>query len=658
MATPEQTPSANAFELLDCDPDAPWTLQSLQASRDEARLRWSSEANRGVGPSATLARLRREQLAQLKDVFTSEEELRRHGEEARRRRSERRKRLRLALQQEMAFAALADDIPAALIERWAKTYQEVVSRAEIEASMAGLHLPEHSSDALSAPRLREIDEQLDLLGLASLYALVGVTEPPASREDALRAAKATAEVAHHKAQRSAEWTVRKELASRAQTIFGSAEQSQEYLEHWRQEEFYRRFVKPFEATCDASDKLGVAQVTFLLQQAEAAGMSQSEALELLFRVAYARKWRMAPPRAMGDAPDADMRQQLAHYQAAYTAEQARRERAEREKVAADRRQRESERQARESRRAVNSANDELEVARRRALEQHAKVADLEEQIRKVDARAQRGDARYEQAKAEAERLRLQLADAQRQNAAETQQRITELAPRLQRLLTNAELVAAQAIIKSFETVPSQWADDAKRIESGIAQAKRYLDEAHRAAVRPSQREELIARALGECRDYQPALIERDRHPPLPPSDLRATADERGVSLAWQPSVSSGVAYAVVRKAVTTPASAQDGEWLETTPDSTWRDSKPVLGRPVWYAIFAVRGKLASEGAAAQDAPLTLTPDVAGVWVDVSDETLTLRWTTPEVCAAVNVVRREGTGPQSMRDGVSQVVRDA
>ena len=84
------------------------------------------------------------------------------------------------------------------------------------------------------------------------------------------------------------------------------------------------------------------------------------------------------------------------------------------------------------------------------------------------------------------------------------------------------------------------------------------------------------------------FIPTDSFPPSVPTRLAAVADERGISLIWEPSAEPDVAGYVVLRGEASDATLQP---LTPTPvpDPRYRDTTVVSGRRYVYAVRAVDG---------------------------------------------------------------------
>ncbi|GAA1832278.1 hypothetical protein ACFFOM_13725 [Microlunatus capsulatus] len=140
--------------------------------------------------------------------------------------------------------------------------------------------------------------------------------------------------------------------------------------------------------------------------------------------------------------------------------------------------------------------------------------------------------------------------------------------------------------------------------------------------------------------------------PAPPRSVTATADGGTVvTLAWQPTSSRAgrISYAVVRSAGRRPTGPADG--VTIAADITTLavvDEHPPAAQHLHYAVFALR-----EGAAgsvpAHAGPVLIVPEVSGLQLIPSSDSIRARWNTPPQAIDVEVIRRSDTGTTRIAD---------
>ena len=140
-------------------------------------------------------------------------------------------------------------------------------------------------------------------------------------------------------------------------------------------------------------------------------------------------------------------------------------------------------------------------------------------------------------------------------------------------------------------------------------------------------------------------------PPSPPRNLQAKVGGTVVSLTWELSSTPRVEYKVVRKTRAQPVSVKDGVVLETVAGRIYDDTKPEIGIPLYYAVFAVCEDVPSTQGALLQQPVLLVQDVTSVTVQVNDHLVELSWQMPPNVQSLIVVRKEQAPPRSLEDGV-------
>jgi hypothetical protein len=646
----------NLILLLGLDCWREWTVAEVTSELAKKKAEWN-KLKTGVGPRAEAARRHLDALKRLEPekILATRASLDTHVGAARDMCRERQEQDKKALLEEVQFAMakgyLRPDEQQDLIKR----YQERVPREILDQHVTSAKVA--TPQTIPVITLKAIDQLLDALNERSLYTFLELPEN-ASKEQLLRAAEEKAEDARKHPVGQQKYVDQKELAGYAPVVFSDDARRAQYDAHAHEVRFMRDVLAPFEPICDLTKEISLEQVEHLLTRARNAHWSDGEAQQLLFTIAMSRGWRVAVPGSRG-AP-ATTPQDLAVAELKKALNEARQEKAEAERRKAEAERREE--QARKDRDAAQikaeRADRELRKARKEYEDRQRHIDELEAQLRLVEqernalqATKVQDQKRLHDASARYEQLQRELEDAQARQRAAEQARIAEMAPQLTRHLVRNELVAAQAIIRSFTQVPSQWAADARRIEEGIAEAKRLLEEAKRLADSdPHHAEQLLDSVLAKCADLPRALELRWKLPPAPPSELRVVPDAPGAELSWTPSPSHDVRYVVVRKEGSQPAFLHDGDQLAVTAATRWRDDAPPPARPLWYAVYAEREQTYSTDGAIAKRAVLLLPDVTGLRCDVTEGCVMLQWRSPKEASAIIIVRREGSAPCGLEDG--------
>ena len=125
-----------------------------------------------------------------------------------------------------------------------------------------------------------------------------------------------------------------------------------------------------------------------------------------------------------------------------------------------------------------------------------------------------------------------------------------------------------------------------------------------------------------------------------------------ISLSWRPSTTQNVFYTVVRKSYAPPNKITDGKEVSgNVTGCTYEDTTPLIGVPLYYAVFSGYDTLRSAQAALLAQPVLVTQSVLSVMVRVDNQLVDLNWETPPNVHSVVVVRKEQTPPASIGDGM-------
>jgi len=181
-------------------------------------------------------------------------------------------------------------------------------------------------------------------------------------------------------------------------------------------------------------------------------------------------------------------------------------------------------------------------------------------------------------------------------------------------------------------------EDRKKTTEVIRWVETELKKARELEQRGGDSVDLYQAVLRECRDSADARDALSKSPPLPASDLSAATAEKVVSLTWKASASKNVAYTIVRKANARPISAADGIIVARTNNTAYDDVKPVIGIPVFYAVYADREGVLAATSAALAQPVMVIAPVSNIRVKVSSEQVHLQWDAPENVSEVRVYR--------------------
>ena len=169
---------------------------------------------------------------------------------------------------------------------------------------------------------------------------------------------------------------------------------------------------------------------------------------------------------------------------------------------------------------------------------------------------------------------------------------------------------------------------------------------------PAAARKLFRQALSLAADLPDARDGLRHCPPPSPLDLFATLSADRVRLRWTAPVSDGLgpcASRIQRKRGAIPAHADDGVTVSEISGTEFEDATVTPGDTVGYAIFSVRGGVASlTGAVA--GPVPILSDVADLKAETASREVLLTWTHPRNAFDVRVVRKLGSAPAGPDDG--------
>ncbi|QXJ21488.1 hypothetical protein AGRA3207_002347 [Actinomadura graeca] len=229
--------------------------------------------------------------------------------------------------------------------------------------------------------------------------------------------------------------------------------------------------------------------------------------------------------------------------------------------------------------------------------------------------------------------------------------IERLLAAIEPLMGTRQYVAAAGLLRAAPDGLPRRREMLARAETMIGEARELCEVARRQATPKARSIELYSEALRLCADLEPARVELAGIPPDPPAGVRATVagEAAEVLVTWEKSPDPDVSYVVVRRSgPDAPESADDlpGQRRvaeDAEPPLRDRSAAEVAGRPLTYAVFAVRfGARSAPGVAAT----VLAALDAEVRCEAGDGRITLTWEPPPRAVRVEVTRREpgGTGP--------------
>jgi Double zinc ribbon len=194
-----------------------------------------------------------------------------------------------------------------------------------------------------------------------------------------------------------------------------------------------------------------------------------------------------------------------------------------------------------------------------------------------------------------------------------------------------------------------------RINAAIKKAEAELQVARELKKKGSDSVELYQNILRECKDCQEALEALIKIPPAPPSALSASVGNKIVNLSWKSSPAKNIRYTVVRKYSSPPISANDGEQLATVAGTVYEDTKPEVGRPLYYAVYTNRENVLSTTSTQLNKPVMLTEDVSNVVAQVANQQVSITWEISQYACDVLVFRSSEYQPNQKNGQRLEVV---
>ena len=195
---------------------------------------------------------------------------------------------------------------------------------------------------------------------------------------------------------------------------------------------------------------------------------------------------------------------------------------------------------------------------------------------------------------------------------------------------------------------SEVAEGLRQAMALAAKGQGLAEDDPRAALKLFRQALSLAADLPEARDGL-------RHcPPPPPLDLFATLAADRVRLRWTAAASDGIgpcSYRIQRKRGTLPAHADDGVTVAELDATEYEDQSITPGDTVGYAVFSIRGGVASL-AGALAGPVAILADVTGLKAEAASREVLLMWTHPPNSFDVRVVRKLGSSPTGPDDGTA------
>ncbi|RLC21773.1 MAG: hypothetical protein DRI57_01535 [Deltaproteobacteria bacterium] len=189
----------------------------------------------------------------------------------------------------------------------------------------------------------------------------------------------------------------------------------------------------------------------------------------------------------------------------------------------------------------------------------------------------------------------------------------------------------------------------KKINQKIAAAESWVKKA-KTATDGDKIIDAYSTAITECKDCQEAIEGMAKLPPDPPGRLNTSTLHQTITLEWAPSKSRGdIVYRVLRKTGSQPVNSSDGDILAETLHTVLDDPKAEPGQFYYYAVFSVRGEVASRHGAIAG-PLMRMAEIENLQIIPGDSCLNFSWKVPARAREVEVWRKKGGVPLKPGDG--------
>lgn len=664
MATENAIERPNFFVLLELDPNAPWDQAVFEDVLRAKRNEWSRQGS-WVGQKALIAKQNLGMIDKIKQVMADPQLRQKEAEAARELLDQARQARREAFEKQLAYINRGSGISEEELRQFIEAFKDILSPEEIRRRIT-VKVRTDSPDVVVVQQLdptkaKKIADQLQFVKKKTLYDLLDLPQVTATPQ-LYKAAENLYKVAVDRVPKTADVTAITELAGLAMEIFKTDEMRQRYDESLRQAglDGLLKHVDDLMART-ANRRMEPEQVTLFLEDAQSAGWSREDAMRKLEEHGFQHKWLVSSPGAGSLTPkvkcgkceylnNADDKKCTNCGGDLYiTCPNC------------------GQRMAR-SQRACGNCGFEVgnSVLVDKLLERiplKIKVGDLK-QFRDFTASVRNIEeiknliATLEetwQPKDPDERSR-RIEDIKKQvnNVEEAQREVQRsIAEELEHLIVQKRLYTAREFIdRKGEFIPEQAKVEKRRaIDDGIAQAQSMMKQVRAQNLGPDMQVSKVRKVLQICADYQEAVDMLKTLPISPPRNLQAELRGSSIALWWEASTTPDVDYTIVRKVQVRPASAKDGKLLGSTPGTTYDDTSPIIGRPLYYAVYAGFETAASDQAAVLPEPILITQDVSVVKIQTGTRQVALEWETPPNVHSVVIVRKLRSAPVSLQDGL-------
>ncbi len=640
------TTKPNFFILLGLNPDEFWDQAKFERVLREKRTQWSLDSS-GVAKKAIAAKKNLELIPEIKQVMDDPAQRGAQAAAARAELASGNQEKIKKFEAQLKLAEAKGYLEESELKAFISEFKDALSEKDIRSRIK-VPIRAHTAQTVPvaeqlAPSLaKEIAEKLEFLHLLSLYELLDRPQMTSSQE-LCRIAEQLYNDMLSRQPKTAEVTLKSDLAGHAKVIFKSEKMRKKYDESRRQSSLNTLLKALDESLSRTTEKeLHEKQVGSFLQAARKAGWQEEVALARLKEHARQRKWFLRIPTT-----DDSAQQQRCGYC---------NEMNEKGRNFCRSCNRELSSQCPSCGQAVGS--DEVgcghcgfPVGNRYWVDDALQTCDYllnRRDLKGLQTQLVELEGAWNPSKPDARIQKIHTYKDQLQRLVQDQRRIAE---QLRHLMEQRQFYTARQLLTSQVGTLSDPESYRRTIEAGITQGQDLLKRAQSRTIGQEERMDLCRQALRVCADYKEARDLLSTMPPSPPRDLQAKVGGMVVSLAWDLSTTPGVAYKIVRKARSQPVSPQDGVVLGTAAGRIYADTQPEIGLPLYYAVFAMYEEVPSAQGATLQQPVLLVQDLTNVTVQVNDRLVELSWQTPSNVQSRIVVRKEQTAPRSMEDGV-------
>jgi hypothetical protein len=639
----------NIFILLGMDPDKPWNQGEFESLCQKKRQEWSKQTNlpteRGVQARQNLGL-----MDDIRKIASDEVARKAHAEAARQQRSqeqsERLKQLDERLELLQVRGYLLQGELESLVNEYKLTEAQIRKRirGDVEIRKDVPTSAKQKAMALDPSKAKDIKRKLQGLNKDNLYDFLELGQSTESRLLQQKADTLSVGVLK-KGTKTANDTLVSELSGYCRTIFANDTERAKYDETLRIEQ-YDGIKSKIDDITKVSKKIEASQIEKLIKEAREKRLDPDEAMAVIEEYAAKRGFPMVIPAKLMDG----IRQlrrcgYCGHLNAVEKKHCTNCSQPLLSSCPRCGKEIPSEDNACGScgfptgnRAFVMVLVTEAEQAQRRA-----ELSQAEETIQQaMDAWSL--DANEPLAK------KIKALEESIKKELETQKSLFEQIDHA--ILGKTYYKAHEVLLKLKSSYPSdkRIAQYSSTIEGEIKKAEECLKRA-RETVNVEDKIRYFCETLSYSKDCQSARDELIKTPPAAPANLKVLVSGKTVRLSWQPSVSQGMNYTIVRKMRSRPISTADGEIIKDHhPGTTLDDVTATVGLSYYYGVFANREGVHSKDPAVSNEPVMVIADVANLVAQVSDRQVYLKWTPPPNCDEIVLVRSTNDYPQSIQGG--------